>query len=576
MNRTNAGFTNLLMAGMLVVLMAIGGVVTMVVRTSERVEQAQGRMNTQQIQDKLAQYLIEKHATDELFEREEPLPDIMPDGILELPEQWASEERDFVEGEEYAPDTMAGYLPNNLDIPPALMRDANGQPFRICSYYYSRDNTNPTPDQIRRATGAQGLQTPQQVIDATVMAIISPRDGSNFSNLNCSLLTSSDNRSNVTNIKDTIRFITYGELIAAQLKKRLAMINTVPECDKPNEFLKIDWVPGELVPQWTCVTEAMPFATQDIPITCQDGDRVTLNDDGTINCVNITAINNVIGDTPSATSGTTADQRLVPLDGIAAPLCPMGQYTSQIGLVSELGNFSLVTSNTIRVGNQWQTTNTLVPSVPVSCQGFDPATGNPASSTRTLPLNIGNCDINNVAMAPEYDSHRASELVMFYLARSGELTCLALGRVEAPSMGYTNNMAPDLFDLFENKGIGFSSGLFFLSRGRVLTANSVRAGGSDNNAQFNICPAGKVAFYDPDNRDIICRDSVTYENYAAPVSNSSTPYCVNGSYVVFRNNRPTCVSATEVIAQITPAQSCTNTQIVGWNKLTHRFECMAR
>ena len=190
------------MAGMLAVLMTIGGIVTMVVRTSERVEQAQTRMNTQQIQDKLAQYLIDNKATD-----------VDGDGILELPEQWqypnapnataqapalnttnfseqntaalsgflrpsasapsgqAGSVGTVVTPDPYSPEDTPGFIPLNANVPENLLFDADGNLFRVCSYKFTLNGTINDTEPNRTHTPLARLSF-DEALNQTVFAII--------------------------------------------------------------------------------------------------------------------------------------------------------------------------------------------------------------------------------------------------------------------------------------------------------------------------------------------------------------------------------------------------------------------
>jgi hypothetical protein len=501
----NAGFTNLLMSGMVVVLMAIGGAVTLAVRTADRVEQTQAVLNTQQIQKKLAEYIVNNLVRD-----------VENDGFLDLPEQWYLPNQRVPLGpdQSFDPNDEPGYLSENI-IPNELSHDSQNRPFRICSYKFEGASQ----------FHATGLTT--NINEQTALAIISTSEL--YPQFTCRTLAST-NRS-IIQTKDNILFLTYGEVLNAQIRKRMAMVtSTIPECTTA-QILQFTYNEQTNTGAWTCGDAILPFAANPLPANCVAGSRVSLNADNTFQCRDFSKINNIGG----------AAQTAIPLDRIATSLCPYGYQAANFRRVN-LGDSSPLAQRQV-------TCNRI----------YGPEVGAALSMTQVYNVRRGSCsnaefsNINNAGF----------HFPILYLARDGVLECLATKHDNVPTAPAVN-----LRTGLEGAGFVLSGNVpFVYDRGRLLPNNAGTNG-------WSACNVGTSLHYNFSNtsKQMSCQAQTGegFGQYAAP--NSNQP-CTAGSVIMRQGGQISCVTREAFLTSIAPAQSCTGSQYISWSTATGRFFC---
>jgi hypothetical protein len=634
MNRTNAGFTNLLMAGMLVVLMAIGGIVTMVVRTSERVEQAQTRMNTDARAKKLAEYVIDNLATDnENNGNGDGILEVVPQYYTPLQQQPNSTQLTtgvsagilaqaqsigtsagsivgsnpttggagqmiptYVASGAQGPDTISGlgYLPAN-QIPEALQSDAAGNFFRICSVKLF-DNSAPdtqwpqiTADPYKNyfllGTNANDSQ---RFINQPVFIIVSGKNGQAPVGANCDDYVSYA----LGNIPtppggDFVHVVKYGELVAAQLKKRLALVKDVPECGK-DSYLQLKWDNAQSQATWECADDLQKFVSQDLP-KCNSGDRLILQGDGTLACRSVTELNNPAG-----------AQQLVQMDVIAAPFCPYGYTPTRVEFVASTGPMAMLNDRKV-------TCTKLYPEAQLS--NMPAGVASPATLIRQYKTTQGNCS-NTILQSPA-----GSVRPVFYLARDGRMQCMTVKRILPADI-----VVDDLSDLY---GIDHTIGMYY-ERGYLVDPNTIAVFGTK---RALLCQNNGSPNYNAERGELNCGSSILAANFARPpesnyacadgnyivltqrsgepmVTNCFTPQqydqfyinlqasddfyfydfgvarqgqaCDQGEYISYLNGRLKCMNPQNFLLSIMPVQSCTRTQMLGWDRSDNKFICVER
>lgn len=509
----NAGFTNLLMSGMVVVLMAIGGAVTLAVRTADRVEQTQTVLNTQQIQKKLADYIVNNLVRDS-----------DNDGLLDLPEQWAMDQAGNCltpPTANYDPNEMPGCLPTNMGIPQILTKDANNKPFRLCLFKFSNDQDATFPNNPTGTTG-----TRDTIAQSIALAIYSTN--SNLPERGCfEIRDQAANSTDTLQTKDQILFLTYGEVLNAQIRKRMAMVtSTIPECT-PAQILQFTYNEQTNTGTWTCTDALLPFAANPLPANCVAGSRVLLKSDNTFECRDFSQINNIGGQAQTA----------IPLDRIATSLCPYGYQAANFRRVN-LGDSSPLAQRQVTCNRIY---GQEVGTAPILTQVYNVRQGS-----------CSNAELTNV-------NNTAAHFPILYLARDGVLECLPTQHATTPAAPAVNLRAG-----LEGAGFTLSGNVpYVYDRGRLLPNNAGTNG-------WSACNVGFSLHYNFTTKQMSCQAGEEFGQYAAP--NSNQP-CTAGSIIMRQGGQISCVTKEAFLTSIAPAQSCTSGQYVTWNTGTGRFVC---